>query len=304
LPRVSATAPNARGLSPLVSASGALVNGVLTAPTDAQLAASAALQAADLPAFQGVKLSTQRSRYEFNATQQIDPRWSFSLGYRHEDKQGLKPMGTVSRLTGGDISTIIPDLVDHSTEQFNAGLQYHRDNLTLQAAYHGSLFTNHVPSMTWTNWAQPASTQTMSSAPSNQFHQLSLTGSVALSPTTRLVATGSYARGTQNQPYLTSVETPLVPVNSLDGLVVTKAVNLKLTSRPLKDLALQAAYKLDDRDNRTAVHTYGYYDAGEEAEGSSLFSAYFPGATLGANTNLNANTPYSKKLQQLNLEAD
>ena len=42
---------------------------------------------------------------------------------------------------------------------------------------------------------------------------------------------------------------PLVPVASLHGLVVSEAVHLKLTSRPLKTLQLAAAYKFDDRDN-------------------------------------------------------
>ncbi|WP_395700027.1 MtrB/PioB family decaheme-associated outer membrane protein [Aquabacterium sp.] len=305
VPRVSSTAANARGLLPAVTDSSALVNGVLTAPTDAQRSVAAALQAADLPAFQQVDLHTRRARYDLAASYLIDRQWEFNASFRHEDKTGLKPMGTVSRATGGDISTIIPDLIDQTTEQLNLGLQFRSDKVSVQLGYYGSVFTNHVPSMTWSNWALPGNSQTMSTAPSNQFHQLNLTATASFSPTTRLVANASYGRGTQNESFLTAAYTPLVPVASLDGLVVTRAANLKFSSRPIKDLDLHAAYKFDERDNRSAVHTYGFYDAGEpKASAASVFQAYFPGVSLGANTNLNANRPYSRRVNQLDLGAD
>jgi MtrB/PioB family decaheme-associated outer membrane protein len=302
VPRVSSSAANARGLSPAVTSSSALVSGVLTPPTAAQLATAAAIQAADLPAFHNVNLHTKRTAYDIGMVYALDRQWEISASFRHEDKNGLKPMGTVSRVTGGDISTIIPDLVNQSTELFNLGLTYRSGKLTVQGGYYGSLFTNNVPSMTWSNWALPGNAQTMSTAPTNQFHQFNLTGSYAFTPSTRIVASGAYARNTQDEAFLTAVYTPLVPVSSLSGLVVTKSLNLKLSSRPLKDLSVSAAYKFDDRDNRTAVNTYGFYDAGEAKSGTSVFAAFFPG--LGSNSNINANRPYSKRLNQLNLDAD
>ena len=305
VPRVSTSSANARGLSPAVTASSALVSGVPTAPTAANTTAANALQLADLPGFHSVNLQTQRTRYELGATVILSPQWTVSASIKHEDKQGLKPMGTVTRATGGDISTIIPDLIDQSTEQFNAEARYRQGDLSLAASYYGSLFNNHVGSMTWSNWALPANAQTMSTAPSNQFHQWGLTGSYGFSPTTRLVANLSQSRGTQNDAYLTASYTPLVPVPSLNGLVVTTAAHIKLTAKPIKDLSLAASYKLDDRDNRTAVNTYGFYDAGEAKSGTaSVFASYFPTAGLGSNANLNANRPYSKKLSQINLDAD
>ena len=303
VPRVSASGANARGLLPAVTGSSALLNGVLTAPTAAQAATAAAIQSADLPSFQNVNLYTKRTKYEMGMVYALDRQWEVSASLRSEDKTGMKPMGTVSRASGGDISTIIPDLINQTTEQINLGVQYRSGKLTLQGGYYGSLFTDHVPSMTWSNWALPGNAQTMSTAPTNQFHQLNLTGTYAFTPTTRLVASGSYARNTQDAAFLTAVYTPLVPVGSLSGLVVTKALNLKLTSRPLQDLTLAGAYKFDDRDNRTAVNTYGFYDAGEAKAGTpSVFAAYFPG--LASNVTLNANRPYSKRLNQLNLDAD
>jgi hypothetical protein len=75
VPRVSITAANARGLSTDVTASNALVAGVSTAPTAAQLAQASAMQAADLPAFHHFDIGTQRTRLDFNAQANLGPRW-------------------------------------------------------------------------------------------------------------------------------------------------------------------------------------------------------------------------------------
>ena len=310
VPRVSVVTPsagtaggaNARGLLADVTASSALISGVLTAPTGAQATTASNIQAADLPLFRNVALSTQRNRYGLGLSYEIDRQWQFTASYTQEHKTGLKPMGTVTRYTNGDMSAIIPDLIDQNTEQMNLGLTYVGEKLTFSTTYYGSLFVNNVPSMTWSNWAVPGNSQTMGSAPSNQFHQLGVTGSYAFSSSTRLTANASYGRGTQDQAFLVDASTPLVPATSLHGLVVSQAVSLKLSSKPVKDLSVVAAYRFDDRDNRTPVNTYAYYDAGELKAGTSAFVAAFPG--LGSNANINANRPYSKRSQQLSLDAD
>lgn len=214
VPRVSATAPNARGLAPEVTASPALVAGVPTAPTAAQLASAAAIQAADLPAFHEVPLSTKRTRYGAALAYEFNRHWQFTASYASEAKQGLKPIGSVTRFTGGDISTVLPDLIDQNHEQFNLGLNFRSEGLTLGAAYYGSLFVNNVSGMSWANWASPGNSQTLGSAPSNQFHQLSLNGSYAHSPSTKLSGQASYGRATQSEAFLTDISTPFVPVAS------------------------------------------------------------------------------------------
>src|SRR5450631_3802177 len=115
VPRVSASAPNARGLSNNVSAASALVTGVLKPPTAAQLATSAAIQGADLPAFGQEDLYTLRKRYSAGLDLMPSPKWEFSVGGQHEDRNGAKPMGSMSATTGGDISTILADPIDQTT---------------------------------------------------------------------------------------------------------------------------------------------------------------------------------------------
>jgi MtrB/PioB family decaheme-associated outer membrane protein len=281
-------------------------NGAVVSPTLAQMALVDAAADADVPLFHHVNLSTTRTRYDVGFNYIFDPRWLVDVNFRPEHKDGLKPMGTVSRNSGADISTVIADLIDTNHNQINLSLAFKGKQGFAQAGYYGSFFTNHVPFMSWQNWAVAAGTvNTISSAPNSHFNQVSGTGGVTFSPTTKLVASGSYARGTQNDLFITNATTPVVPVSSLNGLVVSTAFTAKLTAKPVKRVNLSAGYKYDNRDNRTAVHIFQYADAEEAA----TVSANFPGGPnnpLGAvlAQNANANRPYSKQANQFNADAD
>jgi hypothetical protein len=145
----------------------------------------------------------------------------------------------------------------------------------------------------------------MGSAPSSDFNQISGSAGYKISATTRLVANGSYGRTTQNDTFLTDDTTPVVPVRSLNGLVVTSLFNAKLTTRIAKKLSLTGAYKYNDRDNQTPVNIYQYADAGEAAAANASFAAG-PNNPLGAvlAQNANANRPYGTRLNQANFDAD
>jgi Putative outer membrane beta-barrel porin, MtrB/PioB len=175
--------------------------------------------------------------------------------------------------------------------------------------YYASNFDNKVKGLTWTNWAAPASTMTMSSTPSNQMHQLSLVAGHDLSSSTRLVANASYTRNTQNDAFLTDSSTALVPVSSLDGRVISKFYTVKLSSRPSNGVNLALQYKYDQRKNETAVHTFGFYDANEAAGAANINAAFstalgVPAALLRSNANINASRPYSRRLSELTGTAD
>ena len=308
-------AVSARGLvraigdSPFLSTAAANL-GALVSPTAAQTSLVDAAANADRPLFRNVNLSTTRTKFDAGFNYIFDSRWTFDATFRPEHKDGYKPMGTVSRNTGGDISTVIPDRIDTDTNQISVGLAFKGKKSFAQAGYYGSFFTNHVPFMSWQNWAAlpgVPNANTISSTPSNDFNQVSATAGLNMSPTTRLIATGSFARNTQNVGIFTDTSTPVVPVSSLHGLVVTSAFDAKLTTRPVKKLALSARYKYDDRDNRTPVQVFQYADANEPlpAAPNANFPAG-PGNPYGAVVaqNANANRPYSKKLNQVEFEAD
>jgi MtrB/PioB family decaheme-associated outer membrane protein len=310
VPQVSGSAINFRSLSPTTGLAPSNVGGVVTPPTPAQQATVNNIIATDVPDFQNVDLSTKRKALDAGFSYNIGPRWEFKASAKHETKDGLKPMGAVTSQVS-EYATIIPDLIDQTTDQYNASLTYTGDSAFFQVAYYGSVFHNDVSSMTWQDANDPTKTATLSSAPSNSFHQILLTGGYNFSPTTRLVLNGSYGRNTQDDQFVTAgqnAQFPLgLPVSSLDGKVVTTAFNAKLTAKPVKDLNVAAAYKYDNRDNQTPVNTYFFQDANEaRAAAASPFNAALglPANTLGSNINIYANRPYSKKINQFNADAD
>ena len=310
VPQVSGSAINFRSLSPVTGLAPANVAGVVTPPTPAQQAAVNAIIAADVPAFQDVDLSTKRKAIDGGFSYNIDRNWEFRVSAKHEKKEGLKPLGAVSSQVS-EYAAILPDPIDQTTDQYNVALNYTGEKAFFQVAYYGSVFHNDIQSVTWQDANDPTKTATMASAPSNDFHQILLTGGYNFSPSTKLVLNASYGRNTQDDQFVTlgqNNQLPLgLPRSSLDGLVVTKAFNARLTSKPVKGLNVVAAYKYDDRDNKTPINTYFFQDANEaRATAASAFNAALglPANTLGSNINIYANRPYSKRVNQFDLDAD
>ncbi len=305
------TSINFRGLDPIAGA-GSFINsaGVLTAPTAAQLATLATIQAADVPDFNLFGLSTKRTRVDAGFVYSPEEQWDIPLSFSHEHKSGLKALGAVSSQVR-EFATNLPDLVDWNTEQANAAVNVNLKKGFLSFAYYGSFFNNSVQSMTWQDLNDPTKSATMASAPSNQFNQFSFTGGYKISANTKLVVTGSYALNTQNDPFLTPATAANgqlafgLPTGSLNGLVVWSAVSAKLTAKPGKKWNLSANYKFDNRDNQTPVNTYLFQDANEPKSGTSPFAGLdgMP-ANLGTNTNVYDNRAYSRQLNQINLLAE
>lgn len=302
---------SARGLVPAIGDAAyvstvAATNGALINASAAQMALVDAAARADVPLFHNVNLATTRNRYEAAVNIILTPQWTFDGNFKPEFKTGLKPMGTVSRNTGGDISTVIPVKIDSHTNQVTFGLAYKGARAFAQLGYYGSFFTNNVTAMSWQNWATAAGTMnTISSDPSNAFSQVSATAGYNFSAATKLIVGASYAHATQNDAFIMGPTAPIVPGSSLNGLVVTSGVTAKLTARPTKKLNLLAAYKYDNRDNQTAIRIYQYSDDEEALAANANFPASgtkLLGAVIAQNAN--ANRPYSKRLNLFNAEAD
>jgi hypothetical protein len=304
----------------------------------------------DLNDFRGVNLYTKRDKYDFGVALNFSPRWDASASMRREDKTGLKELGVVNADGGpagsytGEVGVIVPQLIDHTTDQINAALNYRDEKSFFTVAYFGSIFTNHAKSMTIDNpyglsaygvGATPVSaygpsTATITEEPDNTFNQLRLTGGYDLANNVKLVGDAAYARNAQNDPFILDpamFTTPtggaapalnngtVVPTTSANAVVITKNLDLKLTARPVRNLNLSGAYKYDDRENQTPVSTFGWYDAGAKNFGAPALAAGDPfvGATIAGvptgtpiygGANIVANRPYSKRVNQLDFDAD
>jgi len=332
------------GCAPNASFQGAYTTGLpLTTANKAMLAQNQA----DLGDFQSIRLSTKRDKEKYGVSYDLSRAWSVNLGMQRENKRGIKPLGIVNSGGGGyggENAVILPELIDTTTDQYTAELNFKGEKSFLTAAYFGEMFDNKAPYMTVANPygvgsynnSQPAtaygvSSATISEEPNSTFNQFRLTGGYNFAPATRLVADAAYGRNGQNAGFVVDpamFSTPtgatgaannngtVLPANSANGLVITKSFDLKLSARPLAPLNVDVAYKYDDRDNRTPVNTYAWYDAGAKnfgAPGSVLNGATIAGIPVGTplyggtgqnNVNIVANRPYSKKINDISANAD
>jgi MtrB/PioB family decaheme-associated outer membrane protein len=309
--QVNATNLNLRALDPVAGAGNYYnASGVLTAPTAAQLATLSSIIAADVPLFQNVNLATKRFRgdaqFFYSPTEKLD----IPLLYSHEQKGGKKALGVVTSQVNEN-AVIMPYVVDWTTDQASAAVNYKWPKLYLSLGYYGSYFHNNTTSMTWQDIADQTKSATLAEEPSNQFSQLTATAAYKISGTAKLVLAGSYGRNTQDQAFLdptTAQNGQLafgLPRASLGGLVVNSMFQAKFTAKKGKNWDFVAEYRFEDRDNQTPVSVYLFQDANESKSGTSPFAGLngLP-AALGSNTNIYNNRAYSKLSNQVNALAE
>jgi MtrB/PioB family decaheme-associated outer membrane protein len=309
VPQVSGSALNYRSLS-TVEGTASAVNGagLIRPPTAAQLTTLRNIFNADVPDFREVDLSTKRRTFDTSFGYSFDPQWELLASWRRDHKDGLRAQGAINDALNGNSAVILPTLIDETTDQYNLSVRFTGERGFAQLAYYGSLYDNQVDAIHWADPNDPTTSATMSTAPSNQFHQLGLSGGYRLARSTQLVMSAAYGRNTQNDAFLNDPSLPLgLPRGSLDGRVITKSLTLKLTTRPEKRLSLGAGFKFDERDNQTPVDRYVFQDVNEAASTTaSPFNAALGLApkTLGNNINIFNNRPHSRKDLKLDFDAD
>ena len=226
------------------------------------------------------ELKTKREKLRLGAIFTPTEQWQFDIDFSHSNKQGVDATGAAiatntTQVIGSTTTSLIPEPIDQDTNIANATISYASKKAQADLKYHVSLFNNNYNSLSWDNPlpipADHVATGTrpdsgsMSLAPDNEFHQLSLTGAYNLPYKSRLTGYLSMGRMTQNQdfqPYTTNTTitpTPAaLPADSLDGKVWMKNAQLKLSSRPISKLRLNAELLYKERDNQTPVNTYSY----------------------------------------------
>lgn len=272
----------------------------------------------NLPAsMKSFNIETQRKSIALGLTKLLPGDWDVAVNFKHETKQGNRLIGGVFGTSGGNPkAAILPEPVDYVTRQFELIARYSTDNLQAQLAYFGSLFDNKKQSLvfqnlysngqaTWGNAAVgfPNGLGALGLPPDNQAHQLNASLGYKLTKDTRLAGSFSYGRMTQNETFLPyTVNTGLIstgalPRSSLEGLVNTTHLDLKLTSKLDPKLNLVAAYRYDNRANKTPQSLYNYI-GGDAANQTNI------GSTNANSDRLRYNLPGSSKKQQIDVELD
>jgi MtrB/PioB family decaheme-associated outer membrane protein len=256
----------------------------------ATLIGARSLTATQLGDFNTVDVYSQRENTTFNAGYDFSRNWNFRFDYNHLEQTGAKltgsgtDPGTARTGAFGGISTwkgeqpiTLMTPTQYKTDTFTASVNWTGEKAHATIGYFGSLFHDDYSGITWSNPFQSTNatgstaistlpTSTMSTPPSNQFHQLNLTGGYTINQTTKLAGGFSYGVNTQNDSfagtYTPGFATP--PSNSLDGKVVMVHADAKLTNQATKDLTLTAAFKYNERDNQTSSQLYTFYDEGNK----------------------------------------
>ena len=264
--------------------------------------------------FHDVDVYTDRENKTVTVGYNFNPQWRVQLDYNRLDQDGSKVIGsaTEARFNGsllaasgatnfagqGIMYVLTP--TNFTTDTVNLALHWVGDRANLSASYFGSFFRDDNSGFSWqspivsNNIAAGTAPATvygpnqMSTAPDNRLHQFNLTGGYNFRPTTRLTAGFSYGRNTQDDTFLrNSIDTTLLPRTSFDGKVDTWHFDTKLTDQSIKNLSLSAAFKFNERENRSSSNDYQWYNVGSTGS-----------------TATETNTPYSKRTYAVDLAAD
>lgn len=228
---------------------------------------------------QPLKIETERERIGLGTTLFAPQHWRLEVAVNHETRDGIDRIGGAIAGTpghggggGGDggggggivgntTAALLAEPIDYTTDLVDVSLQYARDRGSIDLGYHVSLFDNDERSLTWEDAFAPGVFGSQALAPDNQFHQVSLSGTYLLPDSSHLTALVSTGRMTQDEDFQAYTVNPGVATlplarDSLDAEVWVTTAQLKLATRPLPKLRLNAEYRYDERDSNTAVNDY------------------------------------------------
>lgn len=256
------------------------------------VAATSAARRAALAAAQGtgtnVDLKTTRRNFSVGAEKWLTPSLLFEASFKSEDKDGARMFGryapcSTTAITAKDgyactdaigALLLLPEPISSTTRQIEAKLNYADDKLTLAGAYYGSFYTNDYGSLTPTysgnlwnpdgssfNPATNRLTSVFSGGgalalpPNNQSHQLSLTGTYAITPTTRATFKYAATHGTQKEDFGAQGFAG-APRGALDAVIDTTTAQFGLTARPIPKLSLVANLRYEQKSDKTPIVSY------------------------------------------------
>ncbi len=249
-----------------------------------------------------VDVYSSRKNSSLSAGVNLNPQWDLKFDFNHLDQSGAKLAAFGSMLNAaavgvvGEAVAILPNPTNYKTDTINLALNWRGDQAHVTTSYFGSFFREGYDRVNFQTFDGSAATgttsvmQIMSTAPSNNFHQLNVKGGYEFSSATKLTGGLSYARNTQNDAYVADAYSMVIaaPQASLNGRVNNTHADLKLTNQASRDLVLSAGMKYDERRDKTASNFYRF----NALDGSAGHVANF------------ANTPLSLRKTQWELAGD
>lgn len=199
---------------------------------------------------------------KYNLTDSLD----FGVRYTFTQKDGTIPFGAGIGSPGGNVVEL-PAPLFNRTHQVEAKTQYARPGWNMSLGYTASFFDQGIDNITFDNPLSATNSPTNSALgrttmdPSNQAHNVFLSGGMSLPLQTRIMGKVSYGWRLQDESFVSHTVNPALaadpqlalPRNSFDGDIRTTLVTLNATSRPLATvpLTLSSGYRFYDFNNRS-----------------------------------------------------
>ena len=200
------------------------------------------------------ELDTKRKRLGLGIDFIPARKWETAVKVRHEVKDGQ--IGTAGTFFNDAAQLVEP--VDYVTDEVDASATYTTRKWQARLAYYGSFFNNRNESLTWQNAYNTnnvAPQGQLALPPDNQFNQFLASTGYQLTEHTRVNGDVALGRMEQNEDLLPATANPnlsvALPESSAHAKVNTVTANLKVDSAVTDKLRLNAAYRYNDRDNKT-----------------------------------------------------
>lgn len=199
-----------------------------------------------------------------------NPDWTFGVRFLTSRKDGTMPLGVGFGSPGGTVVEIASP-IETRTSEATASVEFAKERYQVQFGYTASIFENDFPSVILDNPLRATDSPTAGSSrgqialpPDNIAHTFNLSGGLTLPMRSRLIGTFSVGWRFQDEDFLphtinSSLEGDsalVLPAQSPDAEVRTLVGNIVFTSRLLKNVSLNARYRIFNLDNNTPVFTF------------------------------------------------
>jgi MtrB/PioB family decaheme-associated outer membrane protein len=188
---------------------------------------------------------------------------NFRAEFKREYRDGVLPSAGSFGLANNEGMSELLQPLDYETTDISLIGEYAKKSYLLNATYNFSMFESGYDTLSWDNPLRlndivgGPSHGLMDIAPSNKYHNLSLTGSLLQLPfKTRISAVAAWGLMSQDDalaPFTvnTAIAQPALPVSNVDVEVNTSLYNVTLTSRPSKLVNINGKFRMFEYDNTT-----------------------------------------------------
>ena len=196
-------------------------------------------------------LALNRDLFSLGARKFLFGKFEVQVSFSQEEQRGERMFGRGTP----SVMEFVTEPIDRVTRQWQLTGAYVDRRFQLQAGYAGSSYDNDMPVLSTTGGNNAANAfgpaWVIALPPSNQSHQVFVSGGWSPSATTRASFKTSYQVATQNETFDPVFVRLAGSPDSLNGKLVTSLVFADVVTRPLPKLDLLASLRWEDRDDRT-----------------------------------------------------